>query len=599
MKFATPSFVVILLILLVLPACEREGIDPISQVEPGPDQTAPVVTLSAPLDGNVIQVLDAVTTITIRFEVVDDIEIDRVVVSFDGSEIAAFDEFRDYRRLVEEVVYANVTDGTHTVSVTATDLTGKSTTETVTITKEPAYTPLYEGEVLYMPFNGDYIDLVNIQEPTVVGNPGFAGESVDGSNAYAGAEASYLTYPTEKLMLENEFSAVFWMKVIDVPNRAGILVIGPPDPNNPDNPNNRTGGFRFFREGIEDQFVQRFKLNIGTGAGDSWFDGGEAADVRPETDDWHHFAISMSADRATVMIDGVVVSQGELPGPVDWTGADVLSIMSGAPRFTGWNHLADHGFMDELRIFDRALTQEEVTEIFTAEGGTAGTGYTPEFDGEQFYLSFDGEDFMDMVSGNELTVVGSPTLSEDGREGQAYEGAEGAYLTYPTTGLAGNEFSASMWMKLDPDPDRAGILVVAPPNPDNPDANLLTSGFRFFREATNEGATQRFKLNIGTGEGNSWFDGGAAADLPADSDEWHHLAFSIGAGSATVYIDGEAVSTGEFPGVDWSDTDMLTIMSGAPNFVGWGHLSDRSLLDDLRLFDKALSAEEITALYNE
>ncbi len=40
-------------------------------------------------------------------------------------------------------------------------------------------------------------------------------------------------------------------------------------------------------------------------------------------------------------------------------------------------------------------------------------------------------------------------------------------------------------------------------------------------------------------------------------------------------------------------------MSGAPNFVGWNHRSDRGMLDDLRLFDKALTAEEVTALYNE
>jgi hypothetical protein len=388
------------------------------------------------------------------------------------------------------------------------------------------------------------------------------------------------------------------MKVNAIPDRAGVLVIGPPDPTNPDNPRNLQGGFRFFRENAAGN--QRFKLNVGTGAGDSWFDGGEAADVVPGTDEWHHFAISMSADQATVMIDGVVVSQGTLPGPVDWTGTDILSIMSGAPRFTGWNHLADRSFMDELRIFNRGLTEEEVNEIFTNEGGTAGTGYTPKFDGEQFYVGFDQEDFLEMISGTELTVVGSPTLSEDGRgDGGAYEGAEGAYLTYPASGLLTNEFSASMWMKIDADPNRAGILVIGPPDPDNPDnPNRRTSGFRFFREAAGE-EEQRFKLNVGTGEGQSWFDGGEAADLPVDSEEWHHLAFSIAADRAAVYIDGQEVASGEFPGIDWTDCNLLSIMSGAPNFVGWNHRSDRGMLDDLRLFDKALTAEEVTALYNE
>ena len=42
----------------------------------------------------------------------------------------------------------------------------------VNFTKEPAYTPLYAGEV-FMPFDGDFIDLVNIRQPTVVGSPWF------------------------------------------------------------------------------------------------------------------------------------------------------------------------------------------------------------------------------------------------------------------------------------------------------------------------------------------------------------------------------------------------------------------------------------------
>ena len=587
---------ILLLLLLTTFACEREGIDPISAVAPGPDQTAPEITLSAPLDGNVIQVREDVTSITIRFEVVDDIEVDRITVSFDGTEIAAFDDFRDYRRVLEEVTYDNVTDGTHTISVTATDLSGKSTTETASITKEPAYTPLYTGEVAYMPFNGDYTDLVNIREPTVVGSPGFAGESVEGSNAYAGAEGAYLTYPTEGLF-QQEFSAVFWLKVNATPDRAGILVVGPPDADNPDAQNNRQGGFRFFRENAGGE--QRFKLNVGTGAGDSWFDGGEAADVVPGTDEWHHFAITLSADQATVMIDGAIVSQGPLDSPVDWTGTDVLSVMSGAPRFTGWNHLSDQSYMDELRLFNRVLSVEEVTEIFTAEGGVAGApGYTPEFDGEQFYVNFNEEPFMEMVTGRELTVVGSPTLSEEGYgEGSAYRGAADAYLIFPAAGLLSAEFSASMWMKINAEPDRAGILVVGPPDTDNPDSpNRRTSGFRFFRE--NAEGEQRFKLNIGTGEGDAWFDGGEAADLAVD-DQWHHLAFTIGTGSAAVYLDGQEVAGGEFAGVDWTDCNLVSIMSGAPNFVGWNHLSDQGLLDDLRLFNKALSAEEITALYND
>ncbi|HKZ37938.1 MAG TPA: hypothetical protein VJ184_09820, partial [Chryseolinea sp.] len=60
-----------------------------------------------------------------------------------------------------------------------------------------------------------------------------------------------------------------------------------------------------------------------------------------------------------VYINGEIVSQGSFNG-VDWAGCDVLSIASGAPRFMEWNHLSDLSLYDELRLFNRALTQEEV-----------------------------------------------------------------------------------------------------------------------------------------------------------------------------------------------------------------------------------------------
>jgi hypothetical protein len=61
-------------------------------------------------------------------------------------------------------------------------------------------------------------------------------------------------------LVGNEFSASFWMKVNSTPDRAGVLVAGPPGINT------RTQGFRFFRENAGGK--QRFKLNVGNGTSD-------------------------------------------------------------------------------------------------------------------------------------------------------------------------------------------------------------------------------------------------------------------------------------------------------------------------------------------
>lgn len=579
-------------LLFFLMSCDT-GIDPITPVQPGNDETAPVVNIKYPQQGTQIRVLEEVASINIEFEVVDDIEIGEIQLLIDGNPITTLSDFKDYRRVLDTYVYDNVTNGEHELTVRATDLSGKTTEETVLFMKVSPYTPLYEGEVLYMPFDGDYVNLVSLQTANVVGNPGFAGESVimgEGVNAYKGAESAYLTLPGAAFQSQT-LSAVFWMKVNAMPDRAGILVMGPEDTANPDAQNVRTSGFRFFRENAGG--MQRFKLNVGFGDGETWIDGGAAADVDPTTGEWVHMAFTIAADRAAVYIDGQLVKEGEFAG-IDWTGCDLLSIMSGAPRFTGWNHLSDQSIMDELRIFNRALTIEEIRHIIAVETGEIVTNYSPEY-GEIFRMQFENE-YIDLATEMEATVVGNPGFAP-GLEGMAYAGAPDSYLTFPTTGLTNDEFSAAFWLNVNPEPDRAGILVMGPQDPENADKpNLRTSGFRFFRE--NAGGKQRFKLNVGSGDKETWFDGGEAADVEPGTD-WVHFAFSISQEKAAVYINGEIVKEGDLGGISWEGCDVLSIMSGAPRFTGWDHLSDQSAMDDLMIFDKFLTQEDVQQIMND
>ena len=573
------------IIFLLAYACQDGYIDEIEPVEPGPDRDAPAITIDYPREGTDIQVLEETTTVNIDFRVEDDIEISSIQINFDGDEIANLTEFIDYRIVERVFPHENVGNGSHTITITATDIDGKSTSESVTFEKVPPYIPKYSGEVLYMPFDGDYLDLIMFRTPTEVGSPGFADEALAGKDAYAGAENSYLTLPMEDFKTE-EFSASFWMKVNAVPDRAGILVASPPDETNPDNPNNRTKGFRFFREAAGDN--QRFKLNIGTGEADTWFDGGESADVDPTIDQWVHLAFTISSNHAAVYLNGNVAKEGDFDG-IDWTNVETLSIMSGAPNFTGWDHFSDLSYMDELRLFNVALSQAEIQQIIIDDGGSVDPG--TEF-GEIFFMPFDG-DYVEQVSGNAATEVGSPGfagVSVDGTD--AYAGAADSYLTFPIDGIDNPEISATFWLKVDDVPDRAGILVVSPPDPDNPDApNNRTKGFRFLREAAGE--QQRFKLNVGTGEADAWFDGGESADVDPTLDEWVFFAFSISETGATVYINGTSVASGDFAGIDWTNCESLSIMSGEPNFTGWDHFSDESFMDELRIFDRSLNEGEV------
>ncbi len=559
------------------------GIDPISPVDPGADESAPQITVNFPPEGYELQTNEAIASITIDFEVRDDIEIGTVSLKVDGAEISSYSEFIDYRVFLEKYDYDNVTTGNHVLTVEATDLDGKSSTVSVNFVKAPPYVPEYEGEIFYMPFNNEFREMNSLTLASSFGTPGF-GDGIQGGTAYVGATDSYLTFPSSILDGAAAVSATFWMKIDDSMDRAGILTVAPPADDN----NDRTKGFRFFREASNGGATQRFKLNAGDGTADSWFDGAEAADVTPNTGEWVHFAFTISDTEGVVYINGEVVKQGAFEG-IDWTDCNVISIMSGAPNWTGWSHLSDGSSMDELRLFNTALTQEEIQTIMLKEKST-------------LYMGFDGN-YKDAITATKATVVGSPVFDYGrGVVRDAYKGAADTYLTFSTENvdIQNDEFSASFWLNINDATDRAGILVMGPEDTANPDAqNDRTSGFRFFREASNDGATQRFKLNVGDGSADTWFDGGEAADADPSTGEWVHFAFTIGATEARVYIDGVEVKQGTFNGIDWTGCDILSIMSGAPRFTGWGHSSDLSMMDELYLFKKALTAEEVMLLKND
>lgn len=558
---------VLIMGLLFATAC-NEGIDPIRSVSPGPDQDAPVITINSPASGYQIKVPEQVASVTINFEVTDDIEIGSVTVKLNGSEIKKYSEFKDYRRLVDEFEQENITNGDHVLEITATDLEGKTTTATVNFQKVSPYTPKYAGETFYLPFDGDFMEQISFKRAEQVGNPGFAGQGVVGGNSYRGSPDSYLTFPFDDLK-SDEFSTTFWYKVNPTPDRGGILSIG-------SGGEDRQHGFRLFREGSAES--QQIKLNVGFGTGESWNDGGN---IDATSGEWVHIAITMSQTENVIYFNGAMVRTAVMDGPADWTGCDEITIGSGGETFSYWDHLSDFSFIDELRFFNRVLSDTDIQQIIFGD-----MPYEPKYEGEVFYMPFEGN-FTELVSGEEAAETGSPDFA-DGKAGKAYAGDTDSYIIFPAGTIKNNEISAVFWYKVNSTADRAGILSIGAEPEDR------NQGFRLFREGDAE--SQRIKLNVGFGTGESWNDGGL---IDVTEDEWVHIAISISGEKNIIYFNGEEILSGDMQGaIDWTGCDEITIGSGGETFSYWDHLSDLSLIDELRIFSKALSESEIKAIFD-
>ncbi|MDA0177770.1 MULTISPECIES: LamG-like jellyroll fold domain-containing protein [Mesoflavibacter] len=553
-------------IILSITSCE-DGIDPITQINPGPDAGAPVVEIAYPTDGTTIQDLNLESTIDIEFEVQDDIEISSVIVNVDGNQTASFNSFVDYRIFQTTVTKDGITTGDHTLEIIATDISGNQTIQIVTFSKEPPYTPLFNGEFLYMPFDGVYTDLISITNPEQIGNPQFAGVSYDGSNAFKATTDSYLSFELDQSNLGDEFTGAFWYKVDASPDRSGILTIG-------DDAADRFQGFRLFREGNSSS--QRIKLNVGTGTGESWNDG-DVIDVTAE--EWVHVAFTISPTETVIYFNGLPVNTATPSGAIDWTNCTDLVIGAGGPTFDYWGHNSDNSVMDELRLFSVAMSQSEIQNLIDVT-----SPYEPLYQ-EKFYMPFDGSNF-DFVGSTDATVIGNTLFAGESYEGSnAFLSATDSYLTYPISNIFGSTtaFSATFWYKVSATPDRAGILTVGD------DAADRFQGFRLFREGN--ATEQRIKANIGTGTGESWNDGDV---ITVAAGEWVHIALTVSETESKIYFNGTEVNTNALSNpVDWTNCTEIVIGAGGPTFDYWGHASDSSPMDELRLFDRALTSEEI------
>lgn len=584
-------YILTLVLMGFFSSCE-DGIDPISAVKPGVDEVEPVVSfvsLYVGSDtknklGSDVVTFNALDTVTIKFKVVDDIEISSVLVKLNGTEVANYTDFLDYRRFIESVAFNALPLGEYTLTIDVTDKEGKVKNGTLNFKKASPYTRYTANEIAYFPFDGAYQEMVNLGFATPHNGSVFAGVGKLGENSIYNPVGAYVSYPATSLK-NTEISGSFWYLPTSTPKKAAIITCGA-------GLDDFKYGFRLYREGSPS--AEALFLSVGNGTSEvkkSMFT------LNPKDSVWRHIGFTISATQAVLYVDGVVKNTLALTAPIDWTGCETVAIGSGGSSFS---YATDQSKIDELRFFDKALNATEMAEVVNYKGGiSAGNEYTPLYDGEVFFMSFDGGDPVDLVAGREVTVVGAPGSSASGKIGDAFAGATDASLEVSMEDWKNSGFSAAFWVNLNAVPDRAGILTVGNPaiiGADNPRLN----GFRLFREGT--ALSQRIKMNVGMGDADAWNDG---IDVTALG-EWVHVAVSISTDKFTIYVNGVKGSLNNVTNgyaalaapISWEGCTKIELFTGGSTFAYWNHASDLSLFDELRFFNKALTDDEVKAIYD-
>lgn len=362
-------------VLLIAFGCKDGYIDDISSVSPGADEAAPEVEINYPLEGTQIRVREDVTSINIQFEASDDIEVDNISVKLDGSEIASFDSFKDYRQVIQSYSYNKLSNGAHTLTITATDLSDKSTSTSVNFEKVEPYQP-YDGEIFYMPFDGDYFELVGIREATGGVHTTFADGVKGKALSLDAAQKSYLIFEPDSTVTDVEsFSLSFWVnpEFVDADNNGGIDgILGLV---NLSNVNKFWGNIDFFVEnGSNPTDGADMRIHITNGSDETWITN--VNDIPGFFGQWtnHILTYDASSSEFKYYINGVLMTTAS----ASWSGAmsfeDSGPLVMGAVQFqtdpsltsaTGSQPWASYltGELDEVRIFNKALSQEEIDVI--------------------------------------------------------------------------------------------------------------------------------------------------------------------------------------------------------------------------------------------
>ena len=104
------------------------------------------------------------------------------------------------------------------------------------------------------------------------------------------------------------------------------------------------------------------ELSIDGGAPEIWNDnlGGVAAQISFSDGNWHHAAIPISKDNMVLYLDGEKI--GENASNLNFADQQKMTIARD-PTFDFWP-----GMIDEVRIYDRPLSEEEVQQNMEAKG---------------------------------------------------------------------------------------------------------------------------------------------------------------------------------------------------------------------------------------
>jgi hypothetical protein len=285
--------------------------------------------------------------------------------------------------------------------------------------------------------------------------------------------------------------------------------------------------------------------------------------------------------------------------------SDLIFGSNSTSYYTGESFSFFEGEIDDIAIYNRALTQEEITSLYTGEPANPPAACNPLpsnlQNGLVGYWPFCGNANDESGNGNDGTVNGA-NLTEDrfGESNAAYDfdGVDDFIEVADDNSLdISNQYSFSLWVKLSD--------YSFNESPNSPQRTMLAKP----RNAGGGGYSFRAIEGYDWGSGNilsynsSWNTPDANGGLSSLQDDillinsWTNLIFTYDGTFAKLYNNGNLVNSGFFNISFPNSIEPLFIGKefnyNLPSENRWF----KGSLDDIGIWNRALSAEEVQELY--
>ncbi|WP_289024433.1 PKD domain-containing protein [uncultured Salegentibacter sp.] len=229
----------------------------------------------------------------------------------------------------------------------------------------------------------------------------------------------------------------------------------------------------------------------------------------------------------------------------------------------------------------KSSTETKESHIIVVPGGELAAFY-----------SFNGNELDAGPNALNPTAVGSGVTFEDGRDGQVgVFGGEGGLMVTDNEffNFGTSNYSVSLWIKTD---NTSKMMVWQESG-----ANGAKDNQSWLRIGDNTSDRLiRFAIEDPTG-GKILNIGEAEVPLGVSDNQWHHVVTVRDGVTTRVYVDGEMVKEDSAPDLKHVSNEQ-NFKIGVQEQEGNFHSFFKGLLDDLVIYNRALTAEEVVELYN-